>query len=158
MAYATATTIGCIRLTWALDRTGLRPAAQRLIVRRRAKTCGSSSHPVGLNSRRPSSSLSQCGSLSRSPCTSLLNADMFAEMGKRFSEQDPQQMGKMMQDMFSKGWFGGRRMVLLPFFQWISRVVFAYVGACIVVSAMASNPPLQLSVMLPPFGRSHARS
>src|SRR5206468_5806754 len=46
----------------------------------------------------------------------FLNADLFAEMGKRFAEQDPQQIGKMVQDMFSRGWFGGRRMMVPPSF------------------------------------------
>ena len=74
----------------------------------------------------------------------FLNADLFAEMGKRFAEQDPQQIGKMVQDMFSRGWFGGRRMMLLPLFQWISRAAFAYLAACIVVNAVSTpNRPQQ---------------
>jgi len=68
----------------------------------------------------------------------FLNADLFAEMGKRFAEQDPQQIGKMVQDMFSRGWFGGRRIMLLPIFQWISRSAFAYLAACIVVNAVST--------------------
>jgi hypothetical protein len=65
----------------------------------------------------------------------------FDEFAKIIAEQNPEELGKAVQQMFPQDSFFIRIMVILPIVEWVARIVFSYLAACIVLRLAAGKVP-----------------
>ena len=55
-------------------------------------------------------------------------------MTKRLSEQNPEELGKLVKQVFANMNITARMMFWMPVAQWVSRAVCSYVAACAIVA------------------------
>lgn len=71
----------------------------------------------------------------------FFHGEAFDEFARKIAEQNPEELGKAVQQMFPQGSVFLRIMVILPIVEWVARIVFSYLAACIVLRLAARNQP-----------------
>jgi len=66
----------------------------------------------------------------------------FEEFAKKIAEQNPEELGKAVQQLLPGRGVFMRMMFLMPIAEWATRIVFSYLAACIVLRLAAPNRSL----------------
>ena len=64
----------------------------------------------------------------------VFSGAQFDEMTKRLSEQNPEELGKLVKQVFANMNITARMMVWMPVAQWLSRAICSYVAACAILA------------------------
>jgi len=71
----------------------------------------------------------------------FFQGEAFEEFAKKIAEQNPEELGKAVQQLLPRRGVFVRMMLLMPIAEWVTRIVFSYLAACIVMRLAASKIP-----------------